>query len=171
MKTGWPPGTGNHKGCPYNRFAGAYFHRNDCSGIPRVICARHSRRRRADHQPEKGEPEEWCVSMPQLKADHMGPTDEEEAEIQRQIVEDPDDSAHWGSRSPARPRGRGGPGTRGMVPPEPWQAKGPNEGAGVHTPGRRHRGALPGRREGLADKAKRHAARGGYRDVRPCSSL
>ena len=41
--------------------------------------------------------------MPQLKADHMGPTDEEEAEIQRQIVEDPDDSAHWGSRTPARP--------------------------------------------------------------------
>ena len=23
------PGTGNHKGCPYNRFAGAYFHIND----------------------------------------------------------------------------------------------------------------------------------------------
>ena len=41
--------------------------------------------------------------MPQLKADHMGPTDEEEAEIQRQIVEDPDDSAHWEHRAPARP--------------------------------------------------------------------
>ena len=53
--------------------------------------------------------------MPQLKADHMGPTDEEEAEIQRQIVEDPDDSAHWGSRTPARPAVEVDPGTRGMV--------------------------------------------------------
>ena len=23
------PGTGNHKGCPYDGFVGAYFHRND----------------------------------------------------------------------------------------------------------------------------------------------
>ena len=29
MKMGCLPGTGNHKGCPYNRFAGAYFHSND----------------------------------------------------------------------------------------------------------------------------------------------
>lgn len=41
--------------------------------------------------------------MPQLKSDHIGPTDEEETEIQRQIVEDPDDSAHWEHRAPARP--------------------------------------------------------------------
>ena len=31
------PGTGNHKGCPYNRFAGAYFQRNDrCRGYAKV---------------------------------------------------------------------------------------------------------------------------------------
>ena len=29
MKTGWCRETGNHKGCPYDRFAGAYFHSND----------------------------------------------------------------------------------------------------------------------------------------------
>ena len=28
-ENGLAPGTGNHKGCPYNRFAGAYFHSND----------------------------------------------------------------------------------------------------------------------------------------------
>ena len=28
MKMAVVPGTGNHKGCPYNRFAGAYFQRN-----------------------------------------------------------------------------------------------------------------------------------------------
>ena len=41
--------------------------------------------------------------MPQCKPDHTSPTEEEEAEIQRQIAEDPDDSAHWKDRSPARP--------------------------------------------------------------------
>ena len=33
-------------------------------------------------------------SMPKLKATHISPTDEEEAEIQRQIAEDPD-LAEW----------------------------------------------------------------------------
>ena len=28
-ENGLAPGTGNHKGCPYNRFAEAYFHSND----------------------------------------------------------------------------------------------------------------------------------------------
>ena len=28
------PGTGNHKGCPYNRFAGAYFHSNRPCRLP-----------------------------------------------------------------------------------------------------------------------------------------
>ena len=41
--------------------------------------------------------------MPQLKPDHIDPTDEEEAEIQRQIAADPEDSAHWEGRTPARP--------------------------------------------------------------------
>ena len=41
--------------------------------------------------------------MPKLKPGHISPTDEEEAEIQRQIAEDPDDSAHWENRTPARP--------------------------------------------------------------------
>ena len=41
--------------------------------------------------------------MPKLKADHVSPTDEEETEIQRQIAADPDDSAHWKDRTPARP--------------------------------------------------------------------
>ena len=29
MKTGMASGTGNHKGCPYDGFAGGYFHSND----------------------------------------------------------------------------------------------------------------------------------------------
>ena len=41
--------------------------------------------------------------MPKLKADHVSPTDEEETEIQRQTAADPDDSAHWKDRTPARP--------------------------------------------------------------------
>ena len=41
--------------------------------------------------------------MPKLKPNHVSPTEEEEVEIQRQIVEDPDDSAHWEDRTPARP--------------------------------------------------------------------
>ena len=41
--------------------------------------------------------------MPKLKADHISPTDEEEAEIQRQIAEDPEDSVHWKDRTSARP--------------------------------------------------------------------
>ena len=28
-ENGLAPGTGNHKGCPYNKFAGAYFRTND----------------------------------------------------------------------------------------------------------------------------------------------
>ena len=28
-KNGLVPGTGNHKGCPYDGFIGAYFHSND----------------------------------------------------------------------------------------------------------------------------------------------
>ena len=32
MKMAVAPGTGNHKGCPYNRFAGGYFHSNDRKG-------------------------------------------------------------------------------------------------------------------------------------------
>ena len=31
-ESGLAPGTGNHKGCPYNRFAGAYFQNNDDLG-------------------------------------------------------------------------------------------------------------------------------------------
>ena len=30
MKKGAERRTGNHKGCPYDRFAGAYFHTNPC---------------------------------------------------------------------------------------------------------------------------------------------
>ena len=41
--------------------------------------------------------------MPQLKPDHISPTDEEEAEIQQQIAADPEDSAHWERWTPARP--------------------------------------------------------------------
>ena len=41
--------------------------------------------------------------MPRLKPDHIDPSEEEEAEIQRQIAEDRDDSAHWEDRTPARP--------------------------------------------------------------------
>ena len=41
--------------------------------------------------------------MPKLKPNHVSPTEEEEVEIQRQIAEDPDDSAHWEDRTPARP--------------------------------------------------------------------
>lgn len=41
--------------------------------------------------------------MPELKPGTIWPTKEEEAEIQRQIAEDPEDSAHWESRTPARP--------------------------------------------------------------------
>ena len=41
--------------------------------------------------------------MPQLKPGHIDPTEEEEVEIQRQIAEDPDDSAHWDDRTQARP--------------------------------------------------------------------
>ena len=28
-ENGLAPATGNHKGCPYNRYTGAYFHSND----------------------------------------------------------------------------------------------------------------------------------------------
>ena len=36
--------------------------------------------------------------MPELKPEHISPTDEEEADIQRQIAEDPEDSAHISPR-------------------------------------------------------------------------
>ena len=41
--------------------------------------------------------------MPQLKPEHISPTEEEEAEVQRQIAADPEDSAHWEQRTPACP--------------------------------------------------------------------
>ncbi len=41
--------------------------------------------------------------MPELKPNHISPTDEEEAEIQRQIAEDSEDSAHWEITTPFRP--------------------------------------------------------------------
>ena len=41
--------------------------------------------------------------MPQLKPDHIDPSEEEEAEIQQQIAADPEDSAHWEHGTPARP--------------------------------------------------------------------
>ena len=41
--------------------------------------------------------------MPKLKLGTIWPTDEEEADIQRQIAEDPDDSAHWEDSDPPRP--------------------------------------------------------------------
>ena len=41
--------------------------------------------------------------MPRLKPGHVDPTEEEEADVRRQIAEDPDDSAHWEDRRPARP--------------------------------------------------------------------
>ena len=41
--------------------------------------------------------------MPQLKPDHIDPSEEEEAEIQQQIAADPEDSANWEHRTPARP--------------------------------------------------------------------
>ena len=36
-ENGLVPGTGNHKGCPYNRFAGAYSQRN--AGGRLLLCA------------------------------------------------------------------------------------------------------------------------------------
>ena len=41
--------------------------------------------------------------MPGLKPNHISPTDKEEAEIQRQISEDPEDPAHWEITTPLRP--------------------------------------------------------------------
>lgn len=41
--------------------------------------------------------------MPDLKPGHISPTDEEEDEVQRQIANDPDDSAHWEDSTPPRP--------------------------------------------------------------------
>ena len=41
--------------------------------------------------------------MPRLKRGHISPTDDEEAEIQRQISDDPEDSAHWENSSVIRP--------------------------------------------------------------------
>ena len=41
--------------------------------------------------------------MPKLKPGTIWTTDEEEAEIQRQIAEDPEDSAHWENSGPPRP--------------------------------------------------------------------
>ena len=41
--------------------------------------------------------------MPRLKEGHVSPTDEDEAGVQRQIAEDPEDSAHWGGSTPPRP--------------------------------------------------------------------
>ena len=41
--------------------------------------------------------------MPELKQGHISPTDEEEAEIQRQIAKDPEDPAHWANTTPLRP--------------------------------------------------------------------
>ena len=41
--------------------------------------------------------------MPRLKPGHISPTDQEEAEIQRLIAEDPEDSAHWEDSTPPRP--------------------------------------------------------------------
>ena len=35
--------------------------------------------------------------MPNLKPDHIDPTDEEDARIEANIAEDPDDPAHWGT--------------------------------------------------------------------------
>ena len=32
MKVGFTPKTGNHKGCPYDGLAGAYFHSKDGFG-------------------------------------------------------------------------------------------------------------------------------------------
>ena len=32
-ENGLAPGTGNHKGCPYDGFVGAYFHSNDRSWV------------------------------------------------------------------------------------------------------------------------------------------
>ncbi len=40
--------------------------------------------------------------MPELKPGTIWPTKEEEAEIRQQIAEDPEDSAHWENRTPAR---------------------------------------------------------------------
>ena len=42
MKMGWRLGTGNHEGCPYDWFVGAYFQRNDDSSwdddeIPMIV--------------------------------------------------------------------------------------------------------------------------------------
>lgn len=41
--------------------------------------------------------------MPDLKPGHISPTNEEEDEVQRQIADDPDDSAHWKNRTPLHP--------------------------------------------------------------------
>ena len=41
--------------------------------------------------------------MPTLKPDHITPTDAEEADIQVQIAEDPEDSAHWENSTPPQP--------------------------------------------------------------------
>lgn len=41
--------------------------------------------------------------MPRLKQGHISPSDKEEAEIQRQISDDPEDSAHWENSNVSRP--------------------------------------------------------------------
>ena len=43
--------------------------------------------------------------MPRLKPEHVDPTDAEEADIQGQIAEDPDDPAHWERGQRAIPPG------------------------------------------------------------------
>ena len=72
--------------------------------------------------------------MPKLKPEHISPTDEEEAAIQQQIAEDPDDfelDDDWFGTGSARHRSYAPP--RGSTPARARQAEGADQGEGHRT--------------------------------------